>query len=188
MNGTTTTIADGLAVKKVGPNCLPIARRFVDRVVSVKEHHIALGILRLIELEKAIVEGAGAAGLAALLDGQIDVKGKKVVLCLCGGNIDVSLLGRIIEHGLAADGRLVCLRGIVQDRPGGLAGFTEVIASCGASTVAVLHDRSGFSDDFGCVSVQVTLETRDHAHAQMVLSKLEEKGYKPVLEHFSKRQ
>lgn len=188
INTTKSTIADGLAVKKVGPNCLPIARRFVDRVVSVSEHDIALGILRLIELEKVIVEGAGGAALAALLDGQIDVRGKKVVLCLCGGNIDVNLLGRIIEHGLAADGRMICLRGIVQDRPGGLASFTEAIASTGASTISVIHDRATVSDDFGHVSVQVTLETRDHAHVQLVLAKLQEKGFSPVLENFSKKQ
>eukprot|EP00162_Nutomonas_longa_P012741 comp21241_c0_seq1/m.45356 comp21241_c0_seq1/g.45356 ORF comp21241_c0_seq1/g.45356 comp21241_c0_seq1/m.45356 type:complete len:479 (-) comp21241_c0_seq1:103-1539(-) len=184
LNSTRMTIADGLAVKKAGGNCLKLAQNFVDEVITVEEHWVALAILRLIETEKTIVEGAGAVALAALLCNKIDVRGKKVVLLLCGGNIDVNVLGRIIEHGLAADGRLARLSGKVADRPGGLAAFAQVIADSGASTLAVLHDRTFTGDDFGYVTVQVTLETRNHEHIAEIMAKLTEKGYSPALDSF----
>src|SRR4029077_16860742 len=129
-----STLADGLAVPCVGPNSFAIARRFVDRVVTVGEHSIALAILRLMELEKAVVEGAAATCLAALLENLLpELAGKKVVLPLCGGNIDMSLLGRIIERGLAEDGRLVRFGVIISDKPGGLACLTRILAEEGAS-------------------------------------------------------
>jgi len=118
------TLGDGLAVPSVGPHAFAVARNYVDKVVTVSEKYLALAILRCLEHEKAVVEGGGAAGLAALLPGgPLDIpelKGKKVVVPLCGGNIDITTLGRVIERGLAADRRLVRFAVTVSDRPGGL--------------------------------------------------------------------
>src|SRR5690606_2834361 len=135
------TLADGLAVGRTGVNAFAAAHRLVDRVVTVSEAQLALAILRLAELEKAVVEGAGAAPLAALLSGQLDgLRGRTVVLPLCGGNIDPLAMRRVIEHGLAADGRLCRLTATISDRPGGLARLTRLIADCGASIQDVRHD------------------------------------------------
>jgi threonine dehydratase len=128
------TLADGLAVAKLGDAPFGIVKRVVDRVVTVDEATIALAILRLIELEKSVVEGAGAAPLAAFIGGRLDMlKGKRVVLVLAGGNIDSSALGRIIDVGLVADGRLCRFNVTISDRPGGLARLAELIAASGAS-------------------------------------------------------
>ena len=113
----------------VGENAFHVARKFVDKVVLVSERDIALAILRMLELEKTVVEGAGCVGIAALLSGQLsDLQGKKVIVPLCGGNIDITVLGRVIERGLAVDGRLVKFDAAISDRPGGLAAFTALIA------------------------------------------------------------
>eukprot|EP00163_Fabomonas_tropica_P026481 TRINITY_DN4875_c0_g1_i1.p1 TRINITY_DN4875_c0_g1~~TRINITY_DN4875_c0_g1_i1.p1 ORF type:complete len:182 (+),score=34.98 TRINITY_DN4875_c0_g1_i1:424-969(+) len=115
------TIADGLAVPAVGENTLAIVKHLCDGIVTVDEHNIALAVLRLIEMEKVVTEGAGAAALAALLAGRFRdrLAGKRVVLLVCGGNIDVTLLGRLIDHGLIADGRMLTLSCTISDRPGG---------------------------------------------------------------------
>src|ERR1043166_9211699 len=124
-----STLADGLAVPCVGENGFEISRRCVKRHVLVREHFIALAVLRLIELEKAVVEGAGATPLAALLAGLLpELRGRKVVLPLCGGNIDTNILGRVMERGLAADGRLCRFSAIISDRAGGLAKFSSLLA------------------------------------------------------------
>jgi threonine dehydratase len=144
-----------------------IVKRVVDRVVTVDEASIALAILRLIELEKSVVEGAGAAPLAAFLAGHLDaLKGKKVVLVLAGGNIDSSALGRVIEVGLVADGRLCRFTVSISDRPGGLASLAEVIAGTGASIKEIVHDRAFSGPDLTAVRVVCDAETTGHAHVQ----------------------
>src|SRR5204862_105693 len=121
------TLADGLAVAQTGAINYAIAKRVVDRLVTVDEATIALAILRLIELEKSVVEGAGAAPLAAFLAGKLDhLKGKRVVLALCGGNIDLTMLDRVIEVGLVADGRLTRFTVSIADQPRGLASLQGV--------------------------------------------------------------
>ncbi|KAH9492592.1 hypothetical protein Btru_024876 [Bulinus truncatus] len=142
------TLADGLAVPVVGVNSLATAKNLVDKVVTVKESSIALAILRLIEQEKAVVEGAGAAGLAAIIQGCVpELKGKNVVITLCGGNIDTTALGRVIERGLAAEGRLIRFGVTVSDRPGGIAELTKKIADLGVSIKDILHERAWLQTD-----------------------------------------
>src|SRR5437868_2553732 len=159
------TLADGLSVPKVGSNAFVLAREFVDRVVLVSEHEIARAVLRLMELEKAIVEGAGAAPLAACLAGLVpELKGKKIVLPLSGGNIDLTTLGRVLERGLASDGRLCRFAATISDRPGGLARFAGLIAEEGASVVDIEHDRAFSSEDISTVMVHCVVETRDNEH------------------------
>jgi threonine dehydratase len=172
------TLADGLSVPKVGDNAFQIARDLVDRIVLVGEHDLALAILRLMELEKAVVEGAGAAPLAACLAGLVpELKNKKVVLPLCGGNIDMTMLGRVLERGLASDGRLCRFTATISDRPGGLARFAGLIAEEGASIVDIIHDRAFASDDLNTVIVHCIVETRDRQHGTDLLARLERDGF-----------
>ncbi len=171
------TLADGLATTRMGASAFAIAQQHVDRVVTVSEEQIALSILRLIELEKSVVEGAGAAPLAALLSGQLpELKGKSVALLLCGGNIDPLVLGRIIEVGLAADGRLARLIATISDRPGGLANLASIIAQAGASVQQITHDRVFSGPDVSSVRVICDVETRDREHLQELLESLTKHG------------
>lgn len=174
------TIADGLAVSQVGEICFDIARRVVDQLVLVDEAQIATAVLRLLELEKTVVEGAGAVPLAAAIDPALGLAAKKVVLCLCGGNIDVTLISRIIERGLAAEGRLCRVLISISDRPGSLANLLAVIASTGASIKEVSHDRNFGPADVARVAVSVILETRDFEHIEQIHRTLRENGLEPV--------
>ena len=159
------TLADGLAVGEIGKNALEIARKRIDRLVQVSESQLALAIARLMELEKSVVEGAGAAPLAAMLTGALaNLAGKKVVLVLCGGNIDMTILGRLIDAALVADGRLARFSAVISDRPGGLARLSALIADAGASIKEVTHDRAFSGPNVAAVNVLCTVETRDHAH------------------------
>jgi threonine dehydratase len=171
------TLADGLATTRPGANAFAIARERVDRVVKVSEDAIALSILRLLELEKSVIEGAAAAPLAALLSGQLpELRGKRVALLLCGGNIDPLVLSRVIEIGLAADGRLVRLVAQISDRPGGLATLAAAIAATGASIQQITHDRAFAGPDVSSVRVVCELETHDRAHIAEVERALKEQG------------
>ncbi len=175
------TLADGLAVPQVGSNAFELARRVVDRVINVSERDIALAILRLVELEKAVVEGAGAAPLAACLAGALpELVGKNVVLPLCGGNIDTTILGRVLERGLAHDGRLFRFSTTISDRPGGLARFAHLIAEEGGSIVDVTHDRAFASDDITTVTVRCVVETRDPDHISLLQGRLRREGFLPA--------
>lgn len=172
------TLADGLAISRVGKNAFEIARKYVDRVVVVRERDIALAVLRLVELEKAVVEGAGAAPLAACLAGLVpELAGRKVVLPLCGGNIDTTILGRILERGLASDGRLCRFSATISDRPGGLAQFAALIADEGASVVDIAHDRAFAIGDISTVAVHCVVETRNFQHIAALRSRLVKEGF-----------
>ncbi len=176
---TRPTLADGLAIAQVGHNAFEIARRCTDKTVCVNEEQIALAILRVVELEKGVVEGAAATPLAACLSGQLsELAGQRVVLLLCGGNIDPNVLSRVIERGLVADGRLSRFTAMISDRPGGLADLTAQIAAVGASVKQVVHDRAFASSDVSAVNVLCTVETRDRAHLEELLGRLEEHGVK----------
>jgi len=175
------TLADGLAVGKVGTIPFGLASSLLDRVVSVGEEAISLAVLRLAELEKSVVEGAAAVPLAALLDTACDdLRGRSVVLLLCGGNIDMTTLGRVIEHGLAADGRLWRFTARVSDRPGGIAGLAERVASAGASIREIDHERTFADADVSAVSVVVTVQTADREHIAALFRSLREAGF-PVI-------
>lgn len=171
------TLADGLAIPKVGSNAFQVARPLVDFVVIVSEEQIALAILRLIELQKSVVEGAAATTLGACMYGKLkELRGKRVVLLLCGGNIDPNVLSRVIERGLVADGRLGRFTAVISDRPGGLAELAAQIASTGASVKQVVHDRAFASSDVSAVNVLCTVETRDHKHLAELRARLKSRG------------
>jgi threonine dehydratase len=162
----------------VGGNAFQIARQVVDKTVRVDEASLALAVLRLVELEKAVVEGAGAAPLAACLSGQLpELKGNKVVLPLCGGNIDTTILGRVLARGLAHDGRLCRFSATISERPGGLARFASLIAEEGASVVDIAHDRAFGGSDIATVVVHCVVETRDPEHISALYQRLQKEGF-----------
>jgi threonine dehydratase len=176
---SSPTLADGLAVPEVGDRAFAIARDKVDRVVTVDEQEISLAILRLLELEKGVVEGGGATSLAPFLGGQLGhLKGKRVVLALCGGNIDPTILARVIDHGLALDGRLTRFTVVIRDRPGGLAAFTAVLAETGASVKQIQHERAFGGPDISTVQLNCTIEVRDIEHTKHVHRTLEAAGFR----------
>ncbi|KAI8115310.1 hypothetical protein FF38_09000 [Lucilia cuprina] len=168
------TLADGLAVPKVGYNAYVTAVPLIDKLVVVQEEWIALAILRLVEEEKCVVEGAGASGLAAILAGQLpELQGKKVVVLLCGGNIDTTVFGRCLERGLAAEGRLVKFNVEVTDRPGGIHELCEILHSLGVSIKDIMHERAWLKDIY-TVEVKVICETLDWTHSMELKNKLKE--------------
>src|SRR5205807_5336697 len=171
------TLADGLAIPQVGPNAFAIAREQVDQTITVNEEQIAISILRLTELEKTVVEGAAATALAAVLSGKLsELAGKRVVLLLCGGNIDPNILGRVIERGLVADGRLCRFTAVISDRPGGLAVLSKQIAATGASIKEIVHERAFASSNLSTVNVLCTVETRNHEHFVQLRAHLKAHG------------
>ena len=178
---TRPTLADGLAVGKVGALPLAIAAPLVDRVVTVGEEAISLAVLRLLELEKTVVEGAAAAALAAVMgDLGKELAGRRVVLLLCGGNIDLTILDRVIKHGLTTDGRLWRFTTQVTDRPGGIAKLTAAIAAAGASVQEIVHDRAFSGPDVFVTSVEVTVETSDRDHVIALYDHLRAAGFSVV--------
>ncbi len=175
------TLADGLAVTRVGALSFAALQGVVDDVMTVDEASIALAILRLIELEKSVVEGAGATPLAAFLAGKLDeLKGRRVVLVLCGGNIDLTMLDRVIEVGLVADGRLARFTVSITDRPGGLARLADVIASTGASIKEIVHDRAFSGPDLSEVRVVCVVETTGRPHIDQLHRALGAAGVRVV--------
>ena len=171
------TLADGLAIPEVGANAFAIARKHVDETITVNEEEIAIAILRLVELEKTVVEGAAATPLAAILSGKLpNLSGKRVVLLLCGGNIDPNMLGRVIERGLVADGRLCRFTAVISDRPGGLAILSKQIAATGASIKQIVHERAFAGSDVSTVNVLCTVETRNHEHFAQLRAHLKAHG------------
>jgi threonine dehydratase len=173
---TSPTLADGLAVAETGKRCFEIAQRVVDQMILVDESEIARAVLKLLEHEKMVLEGAGAVPLAALMGRTSELDGKKVVLVLCGGNIDVTVLGRIIERGLAADGRLVRFVVDISDRPGSLAKLLAILGEVGASVKEVEHDRHFGPADVSMVRVNLILETKDRQHIEEVHLALQKAG------------
>jgi threonine dehydratase len=172
------TLADGLAVGRVGDVSFPIAARVVDRVVTVGEEALALAVVRLLELEKLVVEGAAASALAAVLGvAGAELAGRTVVLLLCGGNIDLTILDRVIDHGLVADGRRWRFTTRISDRPGGIARLTAAIAATGASVREIVHDRAFAGPDVFSTGVEVTVETADRAHVAALVERLEADGF-----------
>jgi len=173
------TLADGIAVKKAGERTFPLFERYVDQVVAVDDEEVANAILVLIEREKVIAEGAGAAPAAALL--QKKVPGcsptAKVVCVVSGGNIDVNLLSRIIERGLVKEGRRVVLKLRVPDRPGALAAILTTVATEKANVLEVHHDRAFVPGPVGDTEIELTLETKGASHAEQLVSALTAKGY-----------
>ncbi len=173
-----TTIADGIAVRRSGEITVPLVEKYVDEIVTVEEEEIASGILTLLEREKTLAEGAGAAGVAALLHHKTSLKGQRTVALVCGGNIDVSLLSRIIQRGLAKDGRLVRLQIHLSDRPGSLHQLTRILAAHQANIVELHHDRTYYGVNLGDTLIDVTLEARGEQQIQQILYALAQEGYR----------
>ena len=175
------TLADGLATLTVGRNAFELARRHVDQVVAVSEDWIALAILRMVELEKTVVEGSAAAPLAALMADKLPkLRGRCVVLVVGGGNIDPAILSRVIEKGLVHDGRLTRFTVRISDRPGGLAELCRVIAGAGASIKDIAHDRAFSGPDVSAVHAVCTVETRDRSHIRALHRALKRTGFELV--------
>src|SRR5213082_2897428 len=171
------TIADGIAVRRAGEKTLPLVQKYVDDIVTVDEEEIANAILLLLEREKTLAEGAGAAPIAALLNHKLPLTGKKVAVLVCGGNIDVSLLSRIMERGLVKDGRLVRLRVHLPDYPGALHRLTGILADHRANIVETSYDRAYHGVNLGDTAIDITMETRGPDHIAELLSALSASGY-----------
>jgi threonine dehydratase len=172
------TLADGLAVGRVGDLPFALAAPLVDRVVTVDEAEVSLAVLRLLELEKTVVEGAAATALAAVLGDRCpELAGQRIVLLLCGGNIDLTILDRVIDHGLVADGRRWRFTARISDRPGGIARLTAAIAQAGASVREVVHDRAFSGADVFSTAVEVTVETAGHEHVAALAAALAAEGF-----------
>ena len=172
------TLADGLAVGRVGDLSFKLAAPLVDRVITVDEDELSLAVLRLLELEKTVVEGAAAAALAGVMAGRCsELAGRKVVLLLCGGNIDLTILDRVINHGLAVDGRRWRFAVRISDRPGGIARLTATIAAAGASVREIVHDRAFSGADVFSTGVEVTVETAGLDHVAALAAALAHDGF-----------
>jgi len=177
-----TTIADGIAVRRAGDVTFPMVEKYVDEIVTVDEDEIASAILTLLEREKTLAEGAGATALAALLQQRTSIpNGAKTVVLVGGGNIDVTLLSRIIERGLVQDGRLIRLRIYLLDRPGALLDLTGIIASHRVNIVDTLYNRAYYGVNLGDTSIDITMETRGPEQLAELLEALTSSGY-----HFSR--
>jgi threonine dehydratase len=172
------TIADGIAVKRPGMLTLPIIREFVDEVVEVSEEEIARGIFHCVQNAHLVVEGAGAAGVAALIARKVEL-GPDDTVCavLCGGNIDGNLLNRVIEQVLVRQGRYVVFKLLVLDRPGALAAMLDQVAESGANVVEVNHQRAIWLAPLGYTGIEMILEVRDERHGREVHKHLENAGY-----------
>ncbi len=172
-----TTIADGIAVRRAGDLTFPLVERYVDEIVTVEEDEIASAILMLLEREKTLAEGAGAAALAALLEHRTSLHGAHTAVLVCGGNIDVTLLSRIIERGLVKDGRMIRLRIVLLDKPGALHELTRLIADQRANIIDTLHNRAYYGVNLGDTVVDITMETRGPQHVAELLAALTAEGY-----------
>lgn len=171
------TIADGIAVRRAGDITLPLVKHLVDEMVTVDEEEIANAILILLEKEKILAEGAGAVALAALLQKKTFLKGQKTAVFVGGGNIDVSLLAKIIERGLIKDGRRMRIRVRLTDRPGALHRLTKVLEEQQANIVETLHNRSYYGVSLGQTAIDLTLETRGNTHIDAILGALRESEF-----------
>ena len=171
------TIADGIAVKRPGDNTYEIIREYVDEVVTVTDDEVATAILALIEQQKLITEGAGATAVAAAMFNKVPIRGKKVVCLLSGGNIDVSILSRVISRGLLKTGRSADITIALTDKPGQLSAVSKIVSDLGGNVVGVFHDRTELDADITGCYLRLVLETRDQAHVDEIREALESAGF-----------
>ena len=176
---SVSTVADGIAVKEPGRLTFNLCSRYVDGIVSVTDDQVSAAILALIEKQKMIAEGAGAVALAAALFKKLpDVAGKKVVCLISGGNIDVTILSRVINRGLLMSGRQCSLTLELMDKPGQLVGVSEIIAQCGGNVTAVLHERTNEGTAINGCYLKLQIETKDFAHIKLIKDSLTKSGFK----------
>lgn len=174
---SVSTIADGIAVKEPGNLTYDICSKYVDKFVTVTEDEICGAILHLLEKEKVVAEGAGAAAVAAVMYNKLPVQGKKTVCIVSGGNIDVTILNKVIKRGLTKSGRYCVINVELDDHPGKLVEVASVIASCGGNITSVRHDRSGYSEKINACILRIVCETRDEQHVEQINNALREKGF-----------
>ena len=172
-----STIADGIAVKTPGDLTYDICSKYVDDIALVTEDEICAAILRLIEEEKMVAEGAGAVSVAAAMFDKVPIRGKKTVCLVSGGNIDVTILNRVINRGLEKDGRLCLLTLELMDKPGQLVEVSRVIASLGGNVVSVYHERNGELEDINGCELRIKIETRNAEHIQQIKEQLQKQGF-----------
>jgi len=175
---SAVTIADGIAVKTPGDLTFALCNQYLDGVITVEEDDIAKAILHLLEKAKIVSEGAGAAPVAAMMAGKLPLMDDRpTVAVLSGGNIDVTMVSRIIDKGLIRAGRKAMIHSVLSDKPGQLAKFVSLLAGTGANIVSVQHDRTRPDMDLGCSAISVEIETRDRQHVFAIKAMLEEAGY-----------
>ncbi len=179
---SVSTIADGIAVKEPGENTFNYVKEYVDEIVTVTEDEIATAILTLIEQHKMIAEGAGAVSVAAAMFDKVPVQGKKVVCIVSGGNIDVTILSRVIKRGLSRSGRNHSLLVELVDKPGQLKGVSNIIADKGGNVISVHHERAGEGSDINGCFLRIVLETRNFEHIREITDALTNAGYKLIQE------
>lgn len=178
---SVSTIADGIAVKEPGTLTFDICSKYVDDIVTVTDDQVSAAILDLIEKQKMIAEGAGAVALAAVTYNKIpNIKGKKVVCLISGGNIDVTILSRVINRGLLMSGRCCTLTVELVDKPGQLVDVSKIIAKCGGNVTGVLHERSNEGSAINGCYLRIQIETRNFEHIQKIKNELKAKGFKLV--------
>ena len=174
---SVNTIADGIAVKTPGQTTFNLCEKYVDEIVTVTDDEISTAILTLIEKQKLVAEGAGAVSVAAALFNKVPIEGKKVVCLISGGNIDVTILSRVIDRGLQKAGRLVTLNIKLIDKPGQLRDVSKIIADLGGNVVSVNHDRTDANVDINSCFLRISLETRDRDHVMEIKNELMKEGY-----------
>lgn len=177
---SVSTIADGIAVKKPGDITYELCRKYVDEIVTVSDDEISAAILALMEQHKLVTEGAGAVAVAAAMFGKIDLTGKKAVCVLSGGNIDVTILSRVIKRGLLMSGRSCQLMIELVDKPGQLKNVSRIIADLGGNVTSVYHERANEGSDVNGCYLRIVLETRNFEHIGQIRKALTEYGFKLI--------
>ncbi|MGN0584549.1 MAG: threonine ammonia-lyase [Ruminococcus sp.] len=175
-----STIADGIAVKEPGQHTFEYCKQYVDEIVTVTDDEISAAILALIERQKLIAEGAGATSVAAVMFGKIPVKGKKVVCLVSGGNIDVTILSRVIKRGLLMSGRTCTMTIELLDKPGQLLNVSRIIAEQGGNVISIHHERANEGSDVNGCFLRITMETKDYEHIEAIRKALTDYGFKIV--------
>ncbi len=178
--GAVSTIADGIAVKEPGQNTFQYCSKYVDEIVTVTEDEISSAILALIEQHKMIAEGAGAVSVAAVMFNKLPIKGKRVVCVVSGGNIDVTILSRVIERGLLKSGRTCNLCIELMDKPGQLREVSTIIAEHGGNVISVHHERASETADINGCFLRIVMETRNYEHIEVIEGALRDAGFKLV--------
>jgi threonine dehydratase len=174
---SVSTIADGISVKTPGKNTFDLVSKYVDDIAVVTEDEIAAAILALIEKQKMVSEGAGAVSVAAAMFNKFPIQGKKVVSVVSGGNIDVSILSRVIERGLQKSGRKTSLLIELVDKPGQLKDVSRIIADCGGNVTSVHHERSSETASINGCYLRISVETRNQEHIQEIIGALKKEGF-----------
>ncbi len=174
---SVSTIADGIAVKEPGEHTFEICSKYLDGIVTVTEDEICAAILALMEQHKLIAEGAGAVSVAAAMFNKVPVAGKKTICVVSGGNIDVTILSRVISRGLAMSGRTYNVTIDLHDRPGELKGVAEIIANLGGNIISVLHERNNNTDNVNACFLRLVMETRNAEHIELIRGALLKANY-----------